>query len=578
MSPSRTPPGPDRGRAAEPDRPGRSEPDGGLGAGALDALAATGVPASVVEDLLERWRRADAAVGPRLAGFPDDAAVAVLVAVLAVVAAHAEGGPPGRQAVAPRDPTLRAAGERWASAHRSVSELVDRLSLLRVLLADLGLAERRVVDRAVDEVTAAAGAGLVAQLEHLSRTDPLTGVGNRRAFDEAVQRALATAARQGHQVTMVVVDLDGLKRINDRRGHAAGDAAIGSLVQAFAAALRGTDTMYRVGGDEFVVLLPYSAADQVEQLMSRVAEAGAPAFTWGAASFPGDVADAGLLFDRADRALYDRRTARRAGGPLAAVRRPLGLPDGLGQVVPIRRWAWVPAAAAVAGAVVLGLVLAGGGHPQPTTSALPPAARPGRPPVTRPAGGSSGRPSSPGGSALGRAGGRAGVAAGSPATPAGPSVGGRGGPASGGSPAEVVSISRPTGPSTGPSAGSGSGVGRPGSPAPGGATSPGPGGTGPVPSASAGSGPVGNLVAGVGQAVSGIPVVNALITPGPNGSTSVLGLVNLSGGQSGPATPGTSTTAASSVPVTSAPAASATAPSLGGALAALLGGATAPAS
>lgn len=557
MSPSGTPVGPDRGRAAEPDRPGRSEPDVGperaapgdasrSGAGQGVARPPAGSPsplasaaavdvASAAARVVERWRLADTGSSRRVTEFPDAAALAVVTAVLAAGTGRLTATDGTGRGMSTVSPELQAAGDGWASAHRSVSELVDRLSLLRDVLAEDADADRRALDRAVDEVTAAAAAALVTQLERLSRTDPLTGVGNRRAFDEAVQRALATAARQGHEVTMVVVDLDGLKRINDSRGHAAGDAALGSLVQAFAAALRDTDTVYRVGGDEFVVLLPLSGADQVELLMRRVAAAGAPAFTWGAASFPGDVADAGLLFDRADRALYDRRLARRRGpGSFGGILRPLRVPGVLDEGIDIRRWAWVPAAAAVAGLVAFGVLASGGGRQRTTSSALPghdhgattapgiPASRPaGRrigsvfpPPADAPSG--SGAAATGGGSVHASSAGSGGSANGNGAPGAGAPAGTR-----------VVSVVRPAG-GRAPTASSPS-PGVPSSPVP--APSPSqPAGTG-TGNPPTGSGPVGSLVGGVGQVLSGVPVAQDIITPGPGGSTTVLGLVQLSGGQ-----------------------------------------------
>src|SRR5579884_8494 len=212
------------------------------------------------------------------------------------------------------------AGRAWGRAHRSVSEMVGRLSTFREALAASGVDDPLRMHRALDRVTAAATEEVLHRLEHASRTDALTGVGNRRAFDETLGAALSAAARQGHDVTVVAVDLDGLKRINDTEGHAAGDAALLSLVRSLYAALRDEDTVFRVGGDEFVILLPFTSVSAAELLMERIHAGGAPAFTWGAAGFPADASDAAALVEAADQDLYRRRQMRRVDRP-APVRR-----------------------------------------------------------------------------------------------------------------------------------------------------------------------------------------------------------------------------------------------------------------
>ncbi len=97
---------------------------------------------------------------------------------------------------------------------------------------------------------------LFAQVEELARTDPLTGVGNRRAWADAVERALTNATRREAPVTLALLDLDGFKTLNDTAGHHAGDVALQECAQAWAAELRAGDTIARLGGDEFGVLLP----------------------------------------------------------------------------------------------------------------------------------------------------------------------------------------------------------------------------------------------------------------------------------------------------------------------------------
>ncbi|HXW39199.1 MAG TPA: GGDEF domain-containing protein, partial [Acidimicrobiales bacterium] len=131
-------------------------------------------------------------------------------------------------------------------------------------------------------------------------------MGNRRAFDEAIQWVLSAASRQHHDVTVVVVDLDGLKQVNDTSGHAAGDAALVSLVHGLYETLRDEDMLFRIGGDEFAVVLPFTSVEAAEGLMRRVV-GETPAFTWGAAGYATDAQSAAELVAVADADMYRRR-------------------------------------------------------------------------------------------------------------------------------------------------------------------------------------------------------------------------------------------------------------------------------
>jgi len=157
-----------------------------------------------------------------------------------------------------------------------------------------------------------------AETRQQARTDDLTGLGNRRALDEAIGLALADAPRLGRPFAVVMVDVDHFKSINDTHGHAVGDGVLGTLAQRLAGALRGQDRAFRYGGEEFCVLLADADIAQARTLAERLrADIARPyAGTIGAltaslgvtAWLPGDVADA--MFRRADRALY----AAKAGG------------------------------------------------------------------------------------------------------------------------------------------------------------------------------------------------------------------------------------------------------------------------
>ena len=102
----------------------------------------------------------------------------------------------------------------------------------------------------------AAVAAEVERLAEMAITDPLTGLRNHRAFHEDVARELQRAGRTGVPLALVLLDLDDLKAVNDTQGHQAGDERLQALADAIRATGRGADVAYRVGGDEFAVILP----------------------------------------------------------------------------------------------------------------------------------------------------------------------------------------------------------------------------------------------------------------------------------------------------------------------------------
>ena len=112
----------------------------------------------------------------------------------------------------------------------------------------------------------------LAQLRRLTLVDSLTGLRNRRAFDEELQQALLTRARGAIEprVALAMIDLRGLKEINDTVGHQAGDARLVTLAETLRAGVRGGDAVYRLGGDEFMVILPGQSAQAAKRLMMRL--------------------------------------------------------------------------------------------------------------------------------------------------------------------------------------------------------------------------------------------------------------------------------------------------------------------
>jgi diguanylate cyclase (GGDEF)-like protein len=150
------------------------------------------------------------------------------------------------------------------------------------------------------------------QLRELSRLDELTGLPNRRAWNDELPRALEHARRDGSPISVAMLDIDRFKAFNDAYGHPAGDRLLKEASAAWHGALRQVDTLARYGGEEFIVLLPDADEDQAEQAVAR-ALAVTPqdqTFSAGVAVWDGtETSDA--LIHRADTALYAAKTGGR---------------------------------------------------------------------------------------------------------------------------------------------------------------------------------------------------------------------------------------------------------------------------
>jgi diguanylate cyclase (GGDEF)-like protein len=114
---------------------------------------------------------------------------------------------------------------------------------------------------------------LQGELARQARTDPLTGALNRRSMEEAALRETARSLRYGHALSMIVIDIDNFKHLNDTRGHAAGDRALQALVRRLICMLRQQDLLARTGGEEFAILLPDTPGPAALTLAERVRQA-----------------------------------------------------------------------------------------------------------------------------------------------------------------------------------------------------------------------------------------------------------------------------------------------------------------
>jgi diguanylate cyclase (GGDEF)-like protein len=165
------------------------------------------------------------------------------------------------------------------------------------------------------------------QLERrLARTDPLTGVANFRWFEEEVQREMYSSRRYGGPLSLAYLDLDDFKRVNDERGHAAGDEVLRTVADALRAQLRPTDLVARLGGDEFVVLLPHTdrcgAAEAMERVQADLTAAGGIGFSVGVIQLDRAVGSIDDLVGRADELMYEAKQAKRGRADAALPGRP----------------------------------------------------------------------------------------------------------------------------------------------------------------------------------------------------------------------------------------------------------------
>jgi len=145
--------------------------------------------------------------------------------------------------------------------------------------------------------------------------DPLTGLYDRRSFVRLLEMAVARSNRYGWQFTLVVLDLNHLKVVNDTEGHPAGDAALRELGNRFRRVMRIGDDAARIGGDEFAMILPNTPSEAVELLMDRIRNAQgfdrpAPAFSYGWAQIPGDATEQEELMAIADKRMYEMKAGR----------------------------------------------------------------------------------------------------------------------------------------------------------------------------------------------------------------------------------------------------------------------------
>jgi diguanylate cyclase (GGDEF)-like protein len=224
---------------------------------------------------------------------------------------------------------LRGAKETNAGdVARDISAL--QAVLVRALRDELAESEPERFAEAVERLVDATGAIQAAAAEELVRrrsrelesqanTDALTGLGNLRQLQRSIAQMLEINKRYGHPFGLLLMDVDGLKRVNDAHGHQAGDRVLMQVAMALRRSIRTVDVAARLGGDEFCVLAPQQEAEAAVKLGERLAaavgeEVAAPddppvSLSIGVVSCPEHGSEAEVLIDSADRAMYRAKAA-----------------------------------------------------------------------------------------------------------------------------------------------------------------------------------------------------------------------------------------------------------------------------
>lgn len=177
---------------------------------------------------------------------------------------------------------------------------------------------RALAQASMHSALALRNARLLGENERLATRDSLTGLANRRLFDESLQREVARAQRLSTPVSLLVLDVDHFKQVNDTYGHQTGDSVLRQVADALVANTKNYDVTARYGGDEFVVLLPgccrddaMRVAERVRNGISRAVDEAPVTISAGVATVPDNASDAERLMAAADAALYEaKRTGR----------------------------------------------------------------------------------------------------------------------------------------------------------------------------------------------------------------------------------------------------------------------------
>ncbi|MGA8222160.1 MAG: GGDEF domain-containing protein [Candidatus Acidiferrales bacterium] len=208
--------------------------------------------------------------------------------------------------------------------NQSVRALVGVVLLFSVYLVYQQVLIHRLRHGLADQIESLAKVeSLASEVYKLAALDQLTGLYNRRSGEQRLAQEISRAQRHGRPLTILLMDLDGLKQVNDKYGHAAGDLVIKGFAERLQRAIRGSDLAVRLGGDEFMALLPECRADEVRHVLARVEglelvynnEKIRCAFSRGWTDYKLGESPQDLL-KRADDALYENKRAGKQSGSM----------------------------------------------------------------------------------------------------------------------------------------------------------------------------------------------------------------------------------------------------------------------
>src|SRR6202021_2963496 len=155
--------------------------------------------------------------------------------------------------------------------NQSVRALVGMVLVFSVYVVYQQLLIHRVRNQLAEQIQSLAKVeSLASEVYKLAALDQLTGLYNRRSGEQRLAEEISRAQRHGRPLTVLLMDLDGLKSVNDKHGHAAGDTVIKSFADRLQRAIRGSDLAVRLGGDEFMAILPECRCEEVNRVLGRI--------------------------------------------------------------------------------------------------------------------------------------------------------------------------------------------------------------------------------------------------------------------------------------------------------------------
>lgn len=234
----------------------------------------------------------------------------------------------------PRGPVSGALRALQPAAEFVLARVAVRDHVLGLLYADMrfgdGMVAPDIAAHVSDFVAQAALAWetlrLLREVQELARTDPLTGLPNRREFEHRFTQERSRILRSKESLSLLIVDLDHFREVNNQKGHEAGDAHLKAVGKVLRGALRTNDVCARFGGDEFIILLPAAGALEAALVARRVGVAAhrrGISFSVGAASFPEDCDHPDDLVSIADKNLFAAKDAGRGRASLSGESAPL---------------------------------------------------------------------------------------------------------------------------------------------------------------------------------------------------------------------------------------------------------------